>query len=184
MKKLIFIFLSFITVLGCKTEKKEKKDEPIVKEVSVNQTIEPSVMRLKINCKTNDSSELQVVFSNIDLVNNQKGNYIVSQEIVKSDNFNSVSFEMFEDYKPNLVQIKLKRNFVQNVEIEKILLSYKDNHILIKGDEINKYFNANKYIDYEVENNLIKVKEIGGRALPILTLKKKYINLLFEDKIK
>lgn len=173
MKKIVLVLVCFISVLcSCK----EKEPEP--KAIVVEKEKTPSVLKVIIDYKSDTDDVIQFLFAQIELDGNQNGTYILNENISSSDNFTKKEFKMFGDYIPLIAQLKLGPK-PKNMIINNILISYEENEIIIRGEDLDKYFRLNDFITYDAENKTLATISKNGKSLPHLTLQRGYINKLF-----
>lgn len=172
MKKFLLVLLCLTLFTSCKNEKDSNTKGTIVS------VVEPSRLQLKINCKSDKPDVLQCAFNRIEFKNNREGNYIITDKIATSQESKLYNFEMFDDNIVTLLQVKFGKQ-EKNVVVDNIILKYGKTIITIKGNEIDKYFAFNKFIEYSPENSIIKTLKIDGKHFPSMTLKKGHINKLF-----
>ena len=69
------------------------------------------------------------------------------------------------------LQIALGNKQPKQVTIESIEIKYGENNILIPKQNLNKYFNFNKFIEFDPISNKIQTKKIEGKHIPVMALK-------------
>jgi hypothetical protein len=171
MKKIIM--LSFLLlVFGCK----EKLTEvPIKKEIIK----EDPILKLDLLLTSESNDAIRCFFGKIELDNtNQEGSYYIENNLVKGMESN-ISFKMFGDYIPNIVQLRLGKKPLKII-FEKVRITYGEKEIIVNGEDLDRYFAINKYLTFNKDEKSIMTKQIDGRLSPNLTLKRGFINKLFD----
>ena len=171
MKKLVVIFC-LLVAFGCKEEVKET---PIKQEI----VKEDPILKLELSLTSESDETIRCFFGKIELDNvNQEGSYYINNNLVK-DKKSNISFEMFGDYIPYIVQLRLGKKPVK-ITFEKVIITYGEKEVIVNGEDLDRYFAVNKYVTFNKEEKSITTKEIGGRLVPNLTLKRGFINKLFD----
>ena len=173
MKKIVLVLLSLIVFTGCKKQG-ELADKVVVKEV-----VEPSILSVDIEFNTDQLDKFQFLFSQIELKSNQDAVFIINDNINASVDFQNKKYEMFADLIPLIVQFKLGTK-PKKMIINKVLITYEDQEVIVNGEDLDKYFFLNDNIDFDAPTKTITTKSINGSHHPHMTLKRGFINKLFE----
>ncbi|WP_452221589.1 hypothetical protein [Lacinutrix salivirga] len=177
MKKIVLALFCIALVVGCKQEEAKKEVTPVQQKVK-----EPSKLVITIDSKTDTKDNIQCVFSKIELnTNNQKGAYVITESIMPNETFSVSKFEMFGDYVTGNVQLRLG-NSPKKLTVNKMVFKYEDKEIIVNGNDVKRYFAANKYVKIENDSNIVETISIGGKHSPTLTLRQGFINRLFSLK--
>ena len=173
MKKLILVFICFTTLLvGCKVE--EEKKSVVIKPEPIKKTVR---LKIKFNYNSSVKDKLECLFSQIDLDNNQNAYYVVNENI--SDESGDITFQMPGDDIPLVLILRLGAT-PKEIAITNMVLSYEDKEVIVDGHNLEKYFTFNEYITYDSENQTIKTNKINNKHYPQLTLRRNFINELFD----
>lgn len=177
MKKLVLALFCIALIVAC-------KQEEAIKEVTKAQEVvkAPSKLVITIDTKTDTKDNLQCVFSKIELKNNnQKGAYVITEAFSPNEQYSSSTFEMFGDYVTGNVQLRLGSK-PKKITVNKMLFKYEDKEIIVNGNDVKRYFAANKFVKIDANSNIIETVSIGGKSQPTLTLRQGFINRLFSLK--
>lgn len=177
MKKLIIILLCTFFLLGCTGKAKETSKEEVKVETPIVKDLE--LLSFEVEYKSDRDDSLQFVFAQMELDNQQEGIFILNQKISASENFTTHKYQMFEDYIVLIAQLKLG-NTPKKMVINKVAIKYSDNEVIVFGEDLDKYFAFNTYIDFDSKTKTITTKKVQGKHLPHMTLKRGFINKLFE----
>ncbi|WP_397364201.1 hypothetical protein [Olleya sp. R77988] len=173
MKKIILALFCVTLMVSCKKE--DPKPLP-VKEVK--QAKEVNKLNLKLNCETNSSDIIQVVFNKIELQNNRDGNYIITEKLNPNTPSKDFNFEMIGDYITTVIQLKLGKK-VKTLKVNNMAINFGDVTFKIDGSKLDNFFSFNKFIKYDAENSTIQTVAIDGKHSPVMTLKKGRVKKLF-----
>lgn len=162
--------------LNCnkKTEEVKQNETNIAQKKST-----PKKLKVEMEYKSNQKDKLQMVFAQIELDNDQEGLYILNQNILSSTEMKVEEFVMYGDYIPLVAQLKLGTK-PKKMVINKIIVSYDENEVIVKGEDLDKYFVLNDFVSFDATTKTLTTKLINGKHLPHITLKRNFINRLFD----
>lgn len=175
MRKLLIIFL--LLTLACNTESKDQATATN-KIAEVNTTKELEVV---INFKTNKADEFKLLLNNIEVDEFQRKHSQVIEKVRPSSGTDEIIAKFGPDNISNNFSINFGTKEISQIEIESIRMSYGKNELVVTGSEIDKFFNINKYIDYDSANNMLNTKRVEGKYYPAINLKRKGINILRKE---
>ena len=157
-KLIIISLLSSLMFVSCKNEEKKadnnedsikvEKPKSLTFDVSVDLVI-PTDDELILLYK--DGSNLEFIDANT-----------VWAGVKGSNNTQKVLFSLPEGVVPTDLRLDIGRNEFKGlkfIEIKKITISYLDNKFEINQNEINNYFEANQFIEFNPQNNLYTFKK-------------------------
>lgn len=173
MKKILLLLTVITLVFSCKNEEKPiQNEQPIVVEEA------PKQLELFITCKTDKTDKIEVIFNRIELKNNREGEYVITDKISSQNPMQEYSYQMFDDYIVTLVQLKLGK-VPKNLIVDQIALKFDKRQVIIKGEELDKYFAMNKFVSFNKETKTLTTTKIDNKHIPILTLRQGFIKRLF-----
>ena len=174
MKKVVILFCAIIFLHSCKENENKQKN---VTEV-VNKT--ESRLAIEIDYRIDKTEKIQCVFSDIELSdNNQNGAYIITEEFKPKPEFHTAKYIMFGDFIPLKLQLRLGNSPI-NLRINKIIVMYEDNEVIVNGKDFGRYFVMNKYVKFNDENNTLETIKVNGLHKPVITFRRGFINKLFD----
>ena len=173
MKKILLLLTVITLVFSCKNEEKPiQNEQPIVVEEA------PKQLELLITCKTDKTDKIEVIFNRIELKNNREGLFIITDKISSQNPMQKYSYQMFDDYITTLVQFRLGKK-PKKLVINEIELKFDKRQVIIKGEELDKYFVLNKFVSFNKETKTLTTTKIDNKHTPILTLRQGFIKRLF-----
>ncbi|MFD2542895.1 hypothetical protein ACFSSB_11245 [Lacinutrix gracilariae] len=168
MKKLALTFVVALIAFACKNEAKHSE----IQETINSKLIETSPeLIVSIDFKTNKVDEFRLLLNNIKVDEFQKKNIQIIEKVSPSSSTDNIIAKFGENNISKLFLIVLGTKELKEVIIENIRLSYGKNNINIKPSELEKYFNFNKFIEFDSASNKILTKKVEGKHNPVLQLK-------------
>jgi hypothetical protein len=167
--KNIFILVLGLTLLFSCDKGKNKGD---IKLPQLHKTTLKKSKKIKIEIEYLSSKKdvFRLVLNKIKN-NNQVINLIMFDSLKKSESIEKLFFELPFEGKPNSISFGLGNTEEKTISIKKIVLSYDQNNFVINENEVNKYFNYNKYASYDKLSKKIITKKIGNSHSPVISLK-------------
>ena len=172
----VFFFALMLIFFNCNKKVEEiKETTPNVAQKKST----PKKLKIEMEYKSDQKDKLQMVFAQIELDNDQEGLYILNQNILASTEMEVEEFVMFGDYIPLIAQLKLGTK-PKKMVINKIIVSYYESKVLVNGEDLDKYFVLNDFVSFDAATKTLTTKLINGKHLPHITLKRNFINRLFD----
>jgi hypothetical protein len=172
MKNLLLV-LCVIFAFGCKEEKVEKKS--IKKEVIE----ELSELKLEMHYISSSTDKVQMLFALIELNNGKNAMFAIDDKIKQSNDKQVLKFSMFDDLVPFVVQIKFGK-IPNRIIVDKIIIKYEGNEVYVDGKDIDRYFALNDNVKFDSKSGTLITSQENGGFLPHITLRRGYINKLFD----
>ena len=176
MKKTsILLLIALVVLSACKentsTTENAQEDQPVEVEESNELVVE-------FNFKTSKEDDFKIMLNNIDIDDLQKMNISVVETVPPSTNPDKIVANFGERMSNNLL-INLGNADTKSVEISAINVRYGKVYITAQtGEEIDKYYAFNKFIDWDPETTTVTTKRVEGQLFPVITARRRLINAL------
>ena len=167
MKKLGFIFVLAIATIACKNEKKEditNSDE--VKEQVAPAEEKKDNITITVSAIVPNDDEFVIHYTEEEGFNfNGKDKILI--DIKGSESAQDIVFDLPEKVLPANIMFKVGQNNPKDVTINYITFDNNNGSAFeISKDLFFQFFNPNKFIDFNRENNTFTSKEIEGKHEP------------------
>jgi hypothetical protein len=173
MKKIILLALIAVT-FSCKNEKTQTPTEEAVVEVEEKK---PEKFVIELTMRMDNSDGLRLFANGVFINNNRVMNINITEQISKSDDFNTVILDLPENIRPDYeVGINLGSKEVKKIEFMQIKISYGNIEFIVTPDKLNDYFYFSKHIAYVPEIGTIQTRQVDGKHDPIMYLKKNLVD--------
>tara|TARA_R110002073_G_scaffold56835_15_gene144551 strand:- start:18726 stop:19268 length:543 start_codon:yes stop_codon:yes gene_type:complete len=180
MKKSIFILTAslFLVLFSCRENKDESKEK-----IEEEATTEEPTLKVKINAKVLVDDVFEVYYYETGQQTFHHEDFVFTK--VDGDSlFQDIVFELPEITYPERLRLDLGKNTNQKeIELRAITLSYGEKEYNFSKEEIENEFKPSKFIDFNKETRIIKMKEINGKYDPYFYSPKvsNIVNYLLED---
>lgn len=174
MKKLLTIFILTCTlVLSCKNENTQA-EQPETAEITEET---PKELQIDFKFKTDKQDVFRVMLNNIEVDEIQKKNIHVFEDVIPTENTESMMMTFGRGNISNSLVINLGSQEEKTVEIEYIMLSYGDQSQLVTAAQMEEFFVLNKFITLDDQGRL-KTQRVDGRHNPTIIAKRKLLGQL------
>lgn len=175
MKRLLLVTICVAFIIGC-------KNKETVKSITPDTHLEEEKeLVVDISFKTNKEDEFKLMLNDIVVDDFQKRNIHIIEKVFPNSIFESLSAKFKTDKLSKNFYINFGNKSEKEIVIEYINLSYGNNSIEIKPEDIGEYFTLNKFIELDsISNNLRTYKRDGGLN-PAIVLSRKVLNNLGKE---
>lgn len=175
MKKVILVTLVFL-IISCKNNKGElakEATEEITEEVTVKK---PEKLIVELELKYSESDEIILSSSKVFINNNRTMNLSVIEKVKKSDEFKTIILDFPENIKPDYqIYVNFGNKEEKSIEIKGVKITYGEVSYDVSPQEMNNYFNFNKYIKYNSEKGIMTIKKDNGKLNPLMFFRRKIV---------
>ncbi len=176
MKK-ITLLLVLAIAFSCENKNKNKEEE---KKDILEEKVEekkPEKFVIELTMRMDNSDGFRLFANGVFINNNRTMNINITEQISKSDNFETVTLDLPESIRPDYeVGIALGSKEEKTIEFQQAKISYGDIEFLVSPDKMEEYFYFSKDINYNAENGTIKTQKVNGRHDPIMYLRKNVVD--------
>ncbi len=181
MKRFILPLALILLILSSCQDKEKKQPNTLENSVEKTEEKHPKRLKFEIDLEATNSEEFSLYSKEIFVKNEQFMDINIKQKFSGKDVFKNLIFEfplnVVPDYNLGLVFGNKKE---KEVTIKKITLSFANNTLEVKPEDLDKYFNFNKFIENKGNGNLV-IKKVDGKLNPVMSLRKKHLSKLTQN---
>lgn len=167
MIRLFGILIFLLLTLSCNEKLEQTVTNQDVKSINI---VNKKKLRIEIDYISFKSDDFRVILNNIKK-GNQKLNITFTEAITGSNKTQKLVFEMPFSGKPTSVSFGLGNKEVKDFYFKNIKFFYDENSFSISEDNIDKYFNFNRFVSYDKLLKKIITKKINNLHSPVITIK-------------